>query len=212
MPFSKEILPSPGIRAGIWHITESAGELLSLVPLTDAATTRYQSFRKDLRKRQWLAYRALLWQMLDPASPGIAFDRHGKPFLASGSHFISVSHAGDYAAAIYAEKRPVGIDIEKLQPRVERVKERFMHPMELESINSGNRLEHLYVYWCGKEALYKLHGKPEVDFRNDIFIHPFDYLCNTKRLCSATVNIDGCRKDYILYFEKLGDYMLVTAS
>ncbi|MEI6681314.1 MAG: 4'-phosphopantetheinyl transferase superfamily protein [Bacteroidota bacterium] len=212
MPFSQEFLPSPGIRAGIWHITESAGELLSLVNLTDAETTRYHSFRNDLRKRQWLAYHSLLSHMLDPASPDISYDQHGKPFLVTGSHYISVSHAGNYAAAIFAEKCPVGIDIEKLQIRVERVKERFMHPAELASISAENRLEQLYVYWCGKEALYKLHGKPEVDFRNDIFIHPFDYLCNTKRICSATVNIEGCRKDYVLHFENLGDYMLVTAS
>ncbi len=212
MPFSQEFLPSPGIRAGIWHITESADHLLSLVHLSDAETNRYQSFRNDLRKRQWLAYRILLRQMLDPDSPAISYDTHGKPFLVTGSHFISVSHAGNYAAAIYAEKSPVGVDIEKLQVRVERVKERFMHPTELASISTENRLEHLYVYWCGKEALYKLHGKPEVDFRNDIFIHPFDYLCNTKRICTATVNIDGGRRDYVLNFEKLGDYMLVTAS
>jgi len=211
MPFLREILPFSGIRAGIWHITENAADLLSSVQLTASEKNLYRSFHHDLRKKQWLACRALLKHLLYPGSPEISYDLYGKPFLASGSHHISVSHAGDYAAAVCSENIPVGIDIEKLKDRVERVKERFMLDRELESLDRENRLEHIYIYWCGKEALYKLHGKPELDFRNDIYIHPFDYFCTTNQTCKATLTVDECRKDYTLFYQKIEDYMVVAA-
>jgi len=211
MPFLREILPSRGIRAGIWHITETDAELLSLVILTEGEKLLYQSFRNNLRKKHWLACRALLRHLLDPVLPEISYDLNGKPFLISGSHHISVSHAGEFAAAVYAENGSVGIDIEQLKERIERVKERFMLEREIASVNPEHRLEHLYLYWCGKEALYKLHGKPDLDFRNDIHIHPFDYFCNTNHTGKATLTIDGCLADYDLYYEKLGEYMVAIA-
>jgi 4'-phosphopantetheinyl transferase len=211
MPFIREIMPDIGIYAGTWHITETEEELLALVNLTRPEQVLYNSFRHEQRRRQWLAYRALLRHMLHPGSAEILYDLNGKPFLTSHSHYISVSHAGEFAAAVYAENKPVGIDIEKLRDRIERVKERFMHPRELESLDRENLLGHLYVYWCGKEALYKLYGKPAVDFRNDIYIHPFDYLCNTNQTCRATLTVDGRKEDYSLYFLKTGECMLVIA-
>ena len=211
MPFLREIIPSHGIRAGIWHITETATELLSSLQLSDSEINTYNSFSHDLRKRQWLAYRALLCHMLQPESPEVAYDVAGKPYLISGSHNISVTHAGDFAAAVTSENRLVGIDIERLRDRVERVKQRFMHDSEIESLVGEKRLEHLYIHWCGKEALYKLNGKPELDFKKGIFIHPFDYLCNTNQRCSATLTVNGFRNDFTLYFQKIEDYMMAVA-
>lgn len=211
MPLLREICPSGGIRCGIWNITETAGELLDIVHLSASENLLYGTFSHDLRKRQWLAYRALLKQMLDPGSADLGYDLNGKPFLRSGTHHISVSHAGDFAAAAISEDTNVGVDIEKLKVRVERVKDRFMLPGELDSLDPADRLEQLYVYWCGKEALYKLHGNPGLDFQNDIYIHRFDYFCNTNHICKATLTVNGCKKDYTLHYEKNGDYMIVVA-
>ncbi|MEI7500856.1 MAG: 4'-phosphopantetheinyl transferase superfamily protein [Bacteroidota bacterium] len=211
MPFIREINPSDGIRAGIWLITETAGELHSLVQLNEPEQILYQSFKNDLRKRHWLAYRALLRQLISPFPSDISYNENGKPFLNSGSHYISVSHAGEYAAAVCCKTNPVGIDIEQIKERVERVKERFLLKKEVDSISITNRLEHLYVHWCGKEALYKLNGTPELDFRNDIHIHPFDYLCNSNHTCKATLTVDEFPQEYKLYYEKIENNMLVIA-
>ncbi len=211
MPFLREITPCNGIRAGIWQIEESAEELLGMIDLSSSEKATYLSFGHQLRKRQWLAYRVLLKQFLAPLCYDIIYDSHGKPFLSSGSHFISVSHAGDLAAVVCRREVAAGIDIEKIKDRVDRVKDRFLQEKELNTLVDENRLEQLYVYWSGKEALYKLHGKPDVDFRNDIYIHPFDYLCNTNQHGRATLTVGSQSKDYELYFQKIGEYMLVVA-
>jgi phosphopantetheinyl transferase len=211
MPFFLEIHPAEGIHAGIWHITETSGELLSQVNLSDSERTAFDTFRHDLRKRQWLGCRALLQHLLKPFPAAVIYDRNGKPGLDSGSRHISFSHAGDYAAAVVSSNKPAGIDIEKMKDRVERVKERFLHADELAAIGHENRLEQLYLYWCGKEALYKINGNPDVDFRNDIHIHPFDYLCHTDQICGATLSINGSASDYSLFVRTVGEYMLVVA-
>ena len=77
MPFLREILPFCGIRTGIWNITETAAELLSFVQLTEYEKSMCQSFGHDLRKRQWLAYRALLKHLLFPDSSEISYDLNG---------------------------------------------------------------------------------------------------------------------------------------
>jgi len=211
MPFLREINPAGEIRAGIWQITETTEALLHHVHLSDPELKIFATLRNDLRKRHWLAYRALLKHLLAPLTTDISYDLNGKPHLDSGSHFISVSHAGEYAAVVCSDKSAVGIDIEQIKDRVERVKERFLQKHELESITAENRLEQLYVYWGGKEALYKLHGKPNVDFRNDIYIHPFNYFCSTDQNVSAILTVGVCRYEHTLYFYKLDDYMLVVA-
>jgi 4'-phosphopantetheinyl transferase len=211
MPFVREIIPADGIRAGIWHITETAGELLAQVHLNEHEQVQYASFSHDLRKRHWLAYRALLLHLLYPLSSEIFYDLNGKPHLVSGSHHISVAHAGVCTVVACSKNSAVGVDVEQLRNRVERVKERFLLKTELESLSRVNRLEHLYVYWCGKEALYKLKGLPDIDFQKDIHIHPFDYLCNTKQTCLATLTVNDFPEEHRLYYEKLADYMLVVA-
>ncbi len=211
MPLLREINPADGIRGGIWRITENAEELLDNLNLSSSETIVYASFRHELRKKQWLAYRALLQQLLSPLPSNLSYDANGKPYLDSGSHLISVSHAGEFAAVVLSENNAVGIDIEKMKDRVERVKERFLQKRELESIGSECRLEQLYVFWGGKEALYKLQGKPDVDFKNDIYIHPFDYLCHTNFECNATISFNNSQKDYTLCYEVIEDFMLVVA-
>jgi len=211
MPFFREINFINGIRAGIWQITETATELLANIQLSDSEAILYSRFSHDLRKRQWLAYRVLLKYLLVPLTTELAYDQHGKPYLVSGSHFISVSHAGEFAAVVCSENSIVGIDIEKMKDRIERIKERYLQKNEIDSLSPKNRLEQLYVFWGGKEAIYKLHGLPDIDFQNDIYIHPFDYLCNTNQSCKATLTINGHRIEYSLNFQKLEEYMLVVA-
>jgi 4'-phosphopantetheinyl transferase len=211
MPFHLEIDLYDGIKAGVWKITETADELLGCIHLNNSEADLYASFHHELRKKQWLACRILLKQMIESSYENIYYNRHGKPYLPSGSYQISLSHSGQFAAVACSDKYAVGIDIEKVKDRVERVKEKFLRHSELESITTENRLEQLFIFWGGKEALYKLNGEPDVDFRNDIHIHPFDYLCNTGHYCQAALSSSGNVKDYTLFYQKIEDSMLVVA-
>jgi len=68
-------------------------------------------------------------------------------------------------------------------------------------------LEHLHFYWGAKEAVYKAHGRKQLDFRSNIFIQPFDYQETGKT--NAVISKDTERLEYELFYEKMSDYVLV---
>jgi phosphopantetheinyl transferase len=211
MPLLKIESPGPLTQLGIWKIDETSDALKDQVELDPAEEDYYTSFKSDVRKKQWLSYRILLKKMLFPDPPFLEYDAFGKPRLKNGGLFLSISHSGDYSAVITSKTCPVGIDIERLKDRIHRIREKFLTVEEDRHLGETNRLEKLYVAWGAKEALYKIYGRPEVDFQRDIFIDSFDYLCDRKGQCSARMNTTEGMEMFDVFYERISDYMLVYA-
>lgn len=207
--FNKEI--DSQTRLGLWKIDEAKEALKEHVELDPAEEDQYASFKSEVRKKQWLSYRILLKEMLSPDPPFLEYDANGKPRLRNSGLFLSISHSGDYSAVITSKTCPVGIDIERLKDRIYRIKDKFLTVEEDQKIGETNRLEKLYVAWGAKEALYKIYGRPEVDFQRDIFIESFDYLCGGKGQCKARMNTPEGLEKYTIFYERISDYMLVYA-
>jgi len=196
---------------GVWKISETSEDLKQRISLDEYDQAYYQSFGNELRKKHWLSYRLMLRELLLTNNIKISYDEYGKPKMTDFKGHFSVSHSGDLAAAIVSHETPVGIDIEKIRDRIERVAERFLSREELEQIDNNDRLEKLHVYWGAKESLYKLHGKPEVDLQKDIQIEPFDYLCIGEGSCLAKMNTPEGLGLYDIFYRKIEDYMLIWA-
>lgn len=211
MPVIRELTPAPGIRAGIWLISETLTELMPVAPPGSPGREKADAIRNESRKRQHLAGRALLRQMIFPLYEQISVDPFGKPFLGSGSRMISLSHTAEYAAAAVSETLPVGIDIERIQDRLERVKERFLQESETGMLPAGNLHERLALLWTAKEAVYKLYGKPDIDLRNNIHVGTIDYLCGNVISGKASLDAPGGRRDIVLYFCRIVDHVLAVA-
>ncbi len=150
----------------VWKITESVEELRDAIILREAEETLYQSFVAESRKKQWLAYRLLIRTLLKPDDFPVEYDQSGKPFLAGSDYHISVTHSEDLAAVIISRYARVGIDIEKIKPRIEKVRDKFLSPEESAFVGKEREMEQLTLTWCAKEALYKLYGKRDLDFRD----------------------------------------------
>ena len=193
---------------GLWKIEETTEVLKALVELTPEEEAQYESFKSEVRKKQWLSYRALLKTMLGQEIGSIQYDTFGKPYLKNGP-LISITHSGEYSAIIASKTNQVGIDIEPLKDRIHRITAKFLTPEEDKSIGDINRTEKLYIAWGAKEALYKLYGKPEVEFQRDIFIQPFDYLCSGNGKCIAEMKTPEGAAKYDISYEKIAGNMLV---
>jgi len=211
MPLLKMESPGPNTKLGIWRIDEAKEDLKEQVELDPAEEAQYASFKSEVRKKQWLSYRLLLKKMLSPDLPFLEYDAFGKPRLRNIGLYLSVSHSGDYSAVITSKTCPVGIDIEHLKERILRIKDKFLIEEENHKIGEANRLEKLYIAWGAKEAVYKIYGRPEVDFRHDIFIESFDYLCAGKGQCTARTKTPEGSEKFDIFFERISDYMLVYA-
>ena len=59
----------------------------------------------------------------------------------------------------------------------------------------------LTLYWCAKESLYKLYGKKNLRFKENLFVEPFEYLGKGK--IKAEIILDSMKSKYILRYEKI---------
>jgi phosphopantetheinyl transferase (holo-ACP synthase) len=203
-------------KLALWHITESLGELMKMKRFTDADLYALNAFSYEHRKKEWLVARILVEQLTSEKGIRIIYDEHNKPFLLRRSPFgknskkhISISHSHNFLAVIMDEHE-TGIDIEIIKSKVFRIKEKFMSDTELKSLQKENSAEQLTVYWCAKESLYKLYGKKELAFKENLVIEPFHY--SEKGIIRGWIKKSAVKRSFELQYEKLnsGDdsYML----
>jgi len=159
-------------KIAIWHIAEEKNFFLQKVPLQREITHPHKQL-------QHLAGRYLLQHLYhDFPHHLIEIADTRKPFLPNEEYHFSISHCGDYAAVIVSKDHRVGIDIELVTAKVERVKHKFLNEKEIELVNGqsdvGNEMQILTLLWSCKEAVFKWYGSGGIDFKEDIHLHPFD--------------------------------------
>jgi phosphopantetheinyl transferase len=161
-------------RLGIWKIEETEEFFKANVP-------QHRNVTHPHKRLQHLAGRFLL-QFLIPDFPyeliQIADTR--KPFLADEQYHFSISHCGDYAAAIVSKDSRVGIDIEVPVEKIIKIANKFLNEVEQEKWAIGNRQlanelpapgsRLLTLLWSAKEAVFKWYGDGGVDFREHIHL------------------------------------------
>ena len=148
-------------QLAVWHITEDEDFFLEKVHLQ-------KEIKHPHKKLQHLAGRYLL-TILHPEFPLhlIEIAESNKPILSNGKFHFSISHCGDFAAAIISENESAGIDVEIITPKIERIKNKFLSPREL-NLLPGVDAKILTASWSCKEAVYKWYGKGGVDFKENI--------------------------------------------
>lgn len=190
----------------VWQITENVDELRNAIILRENEEILYESFVAESRKKQWLAYRILIRSILEPEHFPVEYDAYGKPYLAGCDYHISVTHTEDLAAVIISRKGKVGIDLEKVKPRIEKVKDKFLNEVELALIHEDNALEQMTLTWSAKEALYKFYGRRNLDFKENIIVEVPAFAGMT---FSAVIRYEGKQENYLLFSGIIGNCILV---
>jgi phosphopantetheinyl transferase (holo-ACP synthase) len=62
--------------------------------------------------------------------------------------------------------------MEHIQEKMMRVSGRFLSEKELQS--TGDDLEKICIYWCAKEAMYKLYNLRDTEFKGNLKVSPFE--------------------------------------
>jgi 4'-phosphopantetheinyl transferase len=191
----------------LWRIEEEADTLYKQLQLNEQEKAYVEQLANGKRHLHWLATRVLLRTMLDTSEYiDCKIDSHGKPYLVNLPYHISLSHSFDYAAVMISKSRPVGIDIEQIKQKVERIAPKFLTPAERATISIDNKIEHLYVCWCAKEAVYKCYGQKEVSFLDNIALLPFNFA--TEGSLDVNLHKGEVNLDYKVEYLQYEDYML----
>lgn len=162
----------PELSLAVRPIRESSEELLNLLERKDLYLPSLQKISTENRKREWLAVRVLLRDMLQEEKQ-IGYLSSGRPYLVDGTFQISISHTKGYVAAGLHPQLPIGIDIEYLSSRVRKIRSRFLTDDEDKNISGEYEDAHLLLHWSAKEALFKVLREEEVDFRQHLHVNPF---------------------------------------
>ena len=155
-------------RLAVWKIEEEESFFLqSVMPQRNVSHPH--------KKLQHLAGRYLLKYLFSdfPVSLIQIADTR-KPFLEDEAYHFSISHCGDYAAAIVSRTKRVGLDIELPTEKVVKILHKFLHAEEktmiddwhqiLETRSTSNGWHLPTLLWSAKESMFKWWGRGEVDF------------------------------------------------
>ena len=157
-------------RLGIWKIEESEEFFKGNVP-------QHRDVTHPHKRLQHLAGRFLL-QYLFPDFPYelILIADTRKPYLKDEAFHFSISHCGDYAAAIISKESRVGIDVEIPVEKILKIENKFLSEVEKRVfIAPGSRLPTpdsrlSTLLWSAKESVFKWYGDGGVDFKNHILL------------------------------------------
>jgi 4'-phosphopantetheinyl transferase len=191
----------------LWRIQETADELYKQLQLNETEKAYTKKLIKSKRYLHWLGTRVLLRKMLGTEDYiDVKVDSHGKPYLVSLPYHISLSHSFDYAAVMISKTSPVGIDIEQVKEKVERIAPKFLRQEELAFIKDRHKIQHLYVCWCAKEAVYKCYGQKEISFADNITLHPFTFQHHD--VLQAKLHKEDLNIDYEVGYLQYEEYMI----
>ena len=190
----------------LWYITETEQELFSVLQEQPESAIIHTS-----KRMEWLAGRMLLKQLTEQLGveyQGTFKDEFGKPFLKNLPHHISMSHSFPYVAAQIDLHHEIGIDLEQPKAKLLTIAHRILAPGELNDAGT-NMVKHC-VYWCAKEAMYKVYGKKGLFFLDQLNIEPFT-LENTGDIYGKIKTKDSTRQLTMTYIIQ-PDYVLVITK
>lgn len=184
---------SDDLQLGLWHITENVSELPC------PAFLDLSGIHSEMRKKEQLVSYQLLQAMTGRVDMEIKHDAAGRPLIED--YQISLSHTRGWAAMILSKHHRVGVDVEYMSDRVNKVVDRFIRSDE-----ERDGLEKRLVNWCAKEALYKLRSTEDLQYF-DMRLHHFS-------LSDDCVVADDMRRgDTVsIHFECTSNYVLTWCA
>ena len=198
-----------GCRLGLWEITEDYETLFGMTYLNNDDLRRLNTFKNINRKVESLSVRALLQRMTRPDAR-IVYNESRKPFLDDGSFNISVSHSHKYTSVLLGKNKLVGVDLEYMTYKINRLAHKFINEQEVISNHPLLRRKHLYIHWCAKEALYKICDKVDINFQDNLIIKPFDV--GRQGDIIGLVDNNSRHEEYKMHYQIDNNYVLVYCA
>ena len=157
---------------GVWQITETEEELTRLAATPADEMEEISFMGSESQRKQRLAVRALLNTLFEE-KVYLSHHDNGKPYLENNAVNISITHTEKYVAVILHEEEDCGIDIESLDRDFSAVEKKALSEDEIDDLEDEKRNEQLAIYWCAKEAIFKLLSRYNVDFAEQIEVERF---------------------------------------
>jgi 4'-phosphopantetheinyl transferase len=166
MPVYPIEISLPAIQLQVWKITESVQDFALMYPDLNAP----DHINHPDKILEFLASRAAFLHIL----PNSKLNKtpNGKPEPDHDGH-LSISHTRGWAAVVFNDQSPVGIDLEIIEEKAFRLRNKFSHQDEwapLQLMTAYQDFVLFSVIWSVKEAVYKLLPHRGWSFKDDFFV------------------------------------------
>ena len=188
----------------IWKIDETEEELRASLSHPEYFAAKIANLKPGSRRMlEILAVRRALKELFYGEEQEVFYDEDGRPSLAAGKPCISISHTQGYAAVITSDVS-VGIDIERIGSRVERVVSHFLKPEETVTLALyAGQVPALHLAWSAKEAAYKILGRAYFDLQKLTTITGIDIAHKT-----LTLAVEGHDTPLLVHYDYTEEYVL----
>jgi 4'-phosphopantetheinyl transferase len=194
-------------RLALWKLIETIDFFENKAHLSAADIKLYNQISNETRKKEWLAVRILLNEVLG-FWPNITYMETGKPILNNHTRHLSISHSKEMVGILLSTSPYAGIDIEKTSRNIDKVLTRFLSDRELKNIETGSNPYRKIIHWCAKEAIFKSVNESNIDFLSQIKIE--------KILENGTIhgNFTSSKKefDFDLNYMIIDEHMIVWTT
>ncbi len=157
----------------LWQTEEESDWFKEQLVLAPGLWVEYESLVNETIRHSWLASRFAVQQVSQQSPLDIIKDQLGRPYLGVERKPMSLSHCEGFVAAIHADVS-VGIDVERIRSRVQKIKNYFMRDEELDLLGEEN--EALILAWSAKESIYKWLGEQHLGYKSQLCIRSIDFM------------------------------------
>jgi 4'-phosphopantetheinyl transferase len=177
----KELLTNNDVNIKVLHYTNEHVIDLDLSLFTASELAKFKSYGSDKRKLEFY-YSRVLW-LTFKQNQIIKYKPTGKPILEKG--FLSMSHSHNYVVICFSETMNLGIDVEMISEKINKVKSKFLHPKD-----KYVSLKDLTQLWTIKEAFFKLFDGEGVFLMDDVYTECLSEN-STSELMLANLSLKG---------------------
>lgn len=212
MPLSTVAPVADHALLGLWHLTETVEELWALLPSPAHYRQHLPAGQHEARTREWLAGRVLAHRLLPQLGQAQALlenDANGRPYFPQQPALaVSLSHSGEWVAALVAKSGRVGTDVELVRAKAQQLAPRFLS--EAEQANAGDDVVKHSLYWSAKETLYKLHSRRALVFKEHIQLDPFGL--REAGVMTGHLLTENSRSQHQIHYQLLAATYVLTYS
>jgi len=209
---------------GLWHLTETPASLWPQLADTPAYVPLLPARADGPRQAQWLAGRVLVQQLAKSLGQPLLLlqnEASGRPFLVDTgpASAVSLSHSGHWVAALLAPAgTALGIDVEMVRDKAQRIARKFLNTEELTTIEHFTIPEAAFPHsptelysllWSAKETLYKLANQCGIIFRQNLLLDLPASPWPAVGTLPARLQLAGCNsRHHICYLQPAAGYVL----
>ena len=213
MPLHTHMTCPGNLQLALWSIQENHEEL--------QLKLRENYHELDMEKRitqanalHYLASRCIIKDIFPNQIITLRKNELNQPSLSVNQNplNISITHAANMAGILVSESYLPGLDLEKIDPRIGRVKHKFMNQHEMDFAGHQNQINLQTLIWSAKESLYKVYGKKELDFKEHLHILSFGLNPTNRGYFYGQIKKDAFQQKLKIHYQIIENIVLTYTS